>query len=142
MSTFEAPAVDGAILRRIHDMLVDAMAEAGRILAGAGASPEEMLNMTVPFLPLMRLLRDALEPQAGGALARGVGASTEAARADGSRLVRKPPDDAAPPAAEGAQLEPDRLGGRSFPPSPKEIEERFLDRGSPASNVVSILRRR
>jgi hypothetical protein len=139
--TYEAPVCDGAILRRIHDMLVDAMAEAGRVLAGAGASPEEMLKMTVPFLPLMRLLRDTLEPQAGGALARGVGASTEAARADGSRLVRKPPDDAAPPAAEGVQLEPDRLGGRSFPLSPERIESDFLSRGSAPGNVFPLRRR-
>jgi hypothetical protein len=110
--TYEAPEIEGAILRRIHDMLVDAMAEAGRILAGAGASPEEMLNMTVPFLPLMRLLRDSLE-------------------------VRT---DAAPPVVPSA---PDRLEGRSLLiPDEQRIESDFLNRGSPASNVVSILRRR
>lgn len=111
MSTFEAPAVEGAVLRRIHDLLVDAMAEAGRVLAGAGASPEEMLKMTVPFLPLMRLLRDSLE-------VRG--------------------KDAAPPALPSA---PDRLEGRSFPPSPAQIESDFLDRGSAPGNVFPLRRR-
>jgi hypothetical protein len=106
--TYEAPVCDGAILRRIHDMLVDAMAEAGRVLAGAGASPEEMLKMTVPFLPLMRLLRDSLE-----------------VRTD------HPPIPSAP----------DRLEGRSLPPSPKEIEERFLTRGSAPGNVFPLRRR-
>jgi hypothetical protein len=110
VSTFETPEVFGAIIRRIDELLKKAMAEAGAVLQGSGASPEETWKATVPFIPLIRLLRDSL-------------------------AVRK---DAAPPAVPSA---PDRLEGRSLPPSPKEIEERFLTRGSAPGNVFPLRRR-
>lgn len=114
--TFEAPVIDGAILRRISELLSDALAQAGKVLQGAGASPEEMLRATEPFIPLLKLLQGQLY--------------IAGAAAPPTRPVRTDvPTSSEPAGLEGPALSPEQA---------EKIERDFVERWS---NVIPLVRR-